>query len=82
MQKPITTIDDLAELMVRTMASKEDMKAMEGRLTARLDRSVSSLDGGGYHGASNTNRVELGAEKKVLSPMPPTYRLPPATQGA
>jgi hypothetical protein len=38
MEKPITTIDDLAELMIRTMASKEDVKGLEERLTARLDR--------------------------------------------
>jgi DNA-binding FrmR family transcriptional regulator len=40
----ITTIEGLAEMLQRTMASKEDMtevkkdmKAMEGRLTTRLD---------------------------------------------
>ncbi len=38
MEKPITTNDDLAELMIRTMASKEDVKGLEERLTARLDR--------------------------------------------
>jgi len=44
-QKNITTIEGLAEMIQRTMASKEDitqvkedMKAMEGRLTTRLDR--------------------------------------------
>jgi chromosome segregation ATPase len=43
-QKNITTIEGLAEMIQRTMASKEDitgvkedMKAMEGRLTTRLD---------------------------------------------
>jgi C4-type Zn-finger protein len=41
----ITTIEGLAEMIQRTMASKEDMKevkedmkAMGGRLTMRLDR--------------------------------------------
>jgi len=41
----ITTIEGLAEMIQRTMASKEDMKevkedmkAMGGRLTTRLDR--------------------------------------------
>lgn len=45
MDKNITTIEGLAEMIQRTMASKEDikevnedMKAMEGRLTTRLDR--------------------------------------------
>jgi hypothetical protein len=38
MKKPITTIDDLAALMMRTMASKEDVKGLEDRLTRRLDR--------------------------------------------
>lgn len=38
MEKPSTTIDDLAELMLRTMASTEDVKGLEERLTARLDR--------------------------------------------
>jgi hypothetical protein len=43
-KKTITTIEDLAQLINKTMASKEDitgvkedMKAMEGRLTTRLD---------------------------------------------
>jgi hypothetical protein len=34
----ITTIEDLAEMIQRTMASKEDLNALEGRLTTRLDR--------------------------------------------
>jgi hypothetical protein len=45
MNKHITTIEGLAEMIQRTMASKEDitevtqdMKAMEDRLTARLDQ--------------------------------------------
>jgi hypothetical protein len=37
MEGKIQTIGDLAALMVETMASKEDIKEMEGRLTARLD---------------------------------------------
>ena len=44
-KKNITTIEGLAEMIQRTMASKEDitevkedMKALEGRLTTRLDR--------------------------------------------
>jgi hypothetical protein len=38
MKDKTTTIDDLARLIKRTMASKEDMKAMEDRLTTRLGR--------------------------------------------
>jgi hypothetical protein len=41
MVKEIKTIEDLAELMIRTMASKEDIKAVTTRLDGidvRLDR--------------------------------------------
>jgi hypothetical protein len=38
MEKPITTIEGLAEMIQRTMASKEDINALENRLTTRLDR--------------------------------------------
>jgi hypothetical protein len=38
MEGKIQTIEDLALLIQQTMASKEDMTAMEDRLTTRLDR--------------------------------------------
>jgi archaellum component FlaC len=38
MEKNITTIEGLAEMLQRTMASKEDIHALENRLTTRLDR--------------------------------------------
>jgi len=34
MEKPITTIEDLAELMIRTMASKEDITEVKEDVTA------------------------------------------------
>ncbi len=37
MEGKIQTIEDLAVLIQSTMASKEDLQAMEGRLTTRLD---------------------------------------------
>ena len=37
-KKKITTIEGLAELINGTMASKEDIKALEGRVNTRLDR--------------------------------------------
>ena len=39
----ITTIEGLAEMIQRTMASKEDIKAVEDRLTTRLDGIESRL---------------------------------------
>ena len=39
--KNITTIEDLARMInegFKTTASKEDLNALEGRLTTRLDR--------------------------------------------
>jgi hypothetical protein len=36
--KNITTIEALAEMIQRTMVSKEDINAVENRLTTRLDR--------------------------------------------
>jgi hypothetical protein len=36
--KNITTIEALAEMIQRTMASREDINAVENRLTTRLDR--------------------------------------------
>jgi chromosome segregation ATPase len=44
MEGNITTIEDLAALIKETMASKEDIQEMEGRLTARLDGIDSRLD--------------------------------------
>jgi hypothetical protein len=38
MNKNVTTIEALAEMIQRTMASKEDINAVENRHTTRLDR--------------------------------------------
>jgi hypothetical protein len=38
MEKPITTIEALAAMINTHMASKEDINALENRLTTRLDR--------------------------------------------
>ena len=43
-KKPITTIEDLAELIYETMASKEDIKALEDRVNTRFDSVESRLD--------------------------------------
>jgi lipid II:glycine glycyltransferase (peptidoglycan interpeptide bridge formation enzyme) len=38
MEKPITTIEDLAELMIRTIASKEDVHALDKKVTEGFER--------------------------------------------
>ena len=38
MNKEIKTIEDLAELMIRTMASKEDVQALDKKVTEGFDR--------------------------------------------
>jgi hypothetical protein len=38
MNKEIKTIEDLAELMIRTMASKEDVQALDKKVTGGFDR--------------------------------------------
>jgi hypothetical protein len=43
-KKKITTIEGLAELIHGTMASKEDIKALEGRVNTRFDAVESRLD--------------------------------------
>ena len=50
-KKPITTIEDLAELIYETMASKEDVegvrgdiKALEDRVNTRFDSVESRMD--------------------------------------
>ena len=45
MNKNITSLEGLVEMIQRTMANKEDMKAVEDRLTTRLD-GIESLLGG------------------------------------
>jgi hypothetical protein len=43
-KKNIITIEGLAELINGTMASKEDIKALEGRVNTRFDSVESRLD--------------------------------------
>jgi chromosome segregation ATPase len=43
-KKNITTIEGLAELINGTMASKEDIKALEGQVNTRFDSVESRLD--------------------------------------
>jgi hypothetical protein len=38
MNKNITTIEGLAEMIQRTMASKEDVQALDKKITAGFDR--------------------------------------------
>ena len=44
MEGQIHTIEDLALLIVETMASKEDIQELEGRVNTRLDGIDSRLD--------------------------------------
>jgi tetrahydromethanopterin S-methyltransferase subunit G len=44
MEGQIHTIEDVALLMVETMASKEDIQELEGRVNTRLDGIDSRLD--------------------------------------
>jgi hypothetical protein len=60
-QKKITTIEDLAELIYETMASKEDVEGMRGdiqvledRVTTRFDSVESRLD----HLDARVGRIE------------------------
>jgi hypothetical protein len=43
-KKPITTIEDLAELIYETMASKEDVEGMRGDIKALEDRVTTGFD--------------------------------------
>jgi hypothetical protein len=53
-KKKITTIEGLAELINGTMASKEDIKALEGRVNTRFDAVESRLD----HLDARVGRIE------------------------
>ena len=61
MNKNITSLEGLVEMIQRTMANKEDMKAVEDRLTTRLD-GIESLLGG----IENLFMVELKSKIENL----------------
>jgi tetrahydromethanopterin S-methyltransferase subunit G len=55
MEGTIQTIEDLATLIVETMASKEDIKELEERVNTRLDGIDSRLD----HLDARVGRIEV-----------------------